>query len=521
MEITNDNIRKILPKMTSNLNTNIKILKNKIGNLKYTDDCNQTLLHIFVGDKFDEPKCLLAIKSLLKAGLSPNLLDDFAYNFIQNALYTGYSENFILEIMEESLKYNLNVNHVDSDKDTIMHTAIYSDDYNGEVINIYKLLVANGFDSTKVDQDGWNILGAMQKEGKFSNVQIQQVKEIFKRETNGYFENNQGDLMVPETKNKIETNNVESFTLTEKQIQELEKYGRVLNKKNYLVAPTIGREKELENLIITLAQKKKNPLLVGEPGVGKTVLVEELAYRIKNNQVPNFLKGKVILEVTPSEIVAGCKYLGTFEQNMTELMKVCEKYEAILLINEIHTIFGVGSTERQNNDMASMLKYYIDSNDLKVIGTTTNKEYMEYFSSDALKRRFSKINLLEPKDEILYQILNKVMNDYFLETGITFKNEMIKRDIIDIIVKATERKVQMNPLYNPDLSIYIIDKAFAFATVYDSEFITQEHFIKSFELTDELYESTRQDAILRLKNIEDDVVIEKPATKILKFKPRN
>lgn len=504
--------------MTYDLDINIKIIKKEVGALAYEDEYGQCLLHIFVDEKFDEELCLLAIQALLKSGINPNKLDCYEYNFIQNALYTGYSEEFILKIIKESLKYGLDVNHSDYDKDTMMHTAIYSDDYKGEVINIYKLLVGNGFDSTKVDSEDYSILGAMQKEGKFSTFQIQQVKEIFLKETDKTFANEEVKEELDNSTSQIK--NIEVQSLTVKQIQELEKFGRVLNKKQFNTSPTIGREKELENLIITLAQKKKSPLLVGEPGVGKTVLVEELAFRIQNNQVPNFLKGKAILEVTPSEIVAGCKYVGMFESNMTELMKLCEKYEVILLINEIHTIFGVGSTENKNSDMSSMLKYYIDSSDLKVIGTTTNKEYMEYFSSDALKRRFSKISLVEPKDEVLYHILNKVINDYTLETGIKFKNESIKKEVIDIIVKATERKVQVNPLYNPDLSIYIIDKAFAFATVYDSEFITTEHFAKSFELTDELYDSTRQDAISRLNNIEEDIVIEKQPTKIIKFKPR-
>lgn len=516
MAVTNDDVKKILSKMTYDVDTNIKTIKKEVCSLAYEDEHGLCLLHIFVDEKYDEELCFLGIQALLKVGLNPNKSDWYEYNFIQNALYTGYSEEFILKIIKESLKYGLDVNHVDYDKDTIMHTAIYSDNYKDEVINIYKLLVENEFDSTKVDGDKNNILEAMEVEN-FTVSQINEVKEIFQKVTDGYFDKEEAE----DVENNIsQIKNIEIQSLTVKQIQELEKFGRVLNKKQFNTAPTIGREKELENLIITLAQKKKNPLLVGEPGVGKTVLAEELAYRIQNNQVPNFLKGKVILEVTPSELVSGCSYVGMFEKKMTELMKLCEKYEVILLINEIHTIFGVGSTDKQNNDMASMLKYYIDSSNLKVIGTTTNKEYTEYFSSDALKRRFSKISLLEPKDEVLYRILNKVINDYSLETGINFKNESIKEEVIDIIVKATAKKVQMNPLYNPDLSIYIIDKAFAFTTVYDSEFITPEHFVKSFELTDELYDSTRQDAISRLNNIEEDIVIEKQPTKIIKFKPR-
>lgn len=177
--ITKRDLKIILSKMINNINYNKKIINNKLGNLKYKDDTNQTLLHIFVDNKYDERKCFLAIKSLLELGLDVNAEDDFEYNFIQTALYAGYSEKFILDIIKESLKYNLDVNHVDEDKDTIMHTAIYSDDYTGEVINIYNLLVDNGFDSTKVDKDNRNLIDAMIHQKQYSVSQIKELANIF------------------------------------------------------------------------------------------------------------------------------------------------------------------------------------------------------------------------------------------------------------------------------------------------------------------------------------------------------
>ena len=135
--LNKNNIRVLLSKMTKDMHSNVKKIKRAFGSLDYTDDDNQSILHILVDDKYDETKCFLAIKSLLQIGLSPNLEADYNYNFIQTALYAGYSEEFILNIINESLKYNLNINHVDSDKDTIMHTAIYSEDYLGEVERIY------------------------------------------------------------------------------------------------------------------------------------------------------------------------------------------------------------------------------------------------------------------------------------------------------------------------------------------------------------------------------------------------
>jgi len=501
--LSKKDIRDLLKKMTDDMHSNVKKIKSVFGSIYYTDEENQSILHILVDDKYDEEKCFLAIKSLLQIGLSPNLEADFQYNFIQTALYTGYSEEFILNIINESLKYNLNINHVDADKDTIIHTAIYSDDYLGEVEGIYDLLCSNGYDCTKVCSEGRNLLEAMIFQKQYSEEQIQRFKTKFEKR-------------YPKIKQKAPVVSVIP-TLSDEDILEFEKYGKILNNKNYIVAPTIGREKELKNLMITLAQDKKRPLIVGESGVGKTSIVDELAYRIRTGQVPGFLQGKIIVEITPGDIVAGCKFVGRFEENMTKVMKLCERLDAIVFIDEIHTIYGTGASLEKNNDMAAILKHYIDRSNLKVIGTTTEKEYEKYFSNDTLKRRFEKITVKEPTEDILYQIVNKVIEDYYLKNGIFFENENIRSKIVNIILGATEKsyRIYNDIVNNPDLAISIVDKAFAFAKVYDSEFITAEHFIEGFECCDRIYEFTKKQAIEKLKKL--DTSITKPVQKILKI----
>lgn len=501
--LSKKDIRDLLKKMTDDMHSNVKKIKSVFGSIDYTDEENQSILHILVDDKYDEEKCFLAIKSLLQIGLSPNLEADFQYNFIQTALYTGYSEEFILNIINESLKYNLNINHVDADKDTIIHTAIYSDDYLGEVEGIYDLLCSNGYDCTKVCSEGRNLLEAMIFQKQYSEEQIQRFKTKFEKR-------------YPKIKQKAPVVSVIP-TLSDEDILEFEKYGKILNNKNYIVAPTIGREKELKNLMITLAQDKKRPLIVGESGVGKTSIVDELAYRIRTGQVPGFLQGKIIVEITPDDLVAGCEFVGRFEENMTKVMKLCERLDAIVFIDEIHTIYGTRASLEKNNDMAAILKHYIDRSNLKVIGTTTEKEYEKYFSNDTLKRRFEKITVKEPTEDILYQIVNKVIEDYYLKNGIFFENENIRSKIVNIILGATEKsyRIYNDIVNNPDLAISIVDKAFAFAKVYDSEFITAEHFIEGFECCDRIYEFTKKQAIEKLKKL--DTSITKPVQKILKI----
>ena len=508
-----NNIEFLLSKMTNDLHSNIQKIKGTFGSINYTDEDNQSILHILVDNLYDEDKCFLAIKSLLQNGLSPNLEADYNYNFIQTALYAGYSEAFILNIIKEALKFNLNVNHVDSDKDTIMHTAIYSDNYMGEIEKIYDLLCSSGFDCTKVCSEGRNLLEAMIFQKQYSKEQIEDFKRKFEKT---YFKIKQ-DNHKTIVGNGVVKQVTATSLLSDKDILELEKYGKVLNKNNYMFSPTIGRETELKNLMVTLAQDKKSPLIVGESGVGKTAIVDELAYRIKIRQVPNFLQGKIILEVDPSAVVAGCQYVGMFEDNMIKLIRLCQKLDVIIFIDEIHTIYGIGSTKAKGNDMASILKHYIDRSNLKVIGTTTEKEYEEFFGIDTLKRRFEKIIVKEPTDDILYQILDKVIGDYCEKSEISFENENIKDQIVKIILNATEKSHRLynDVVNNPDLAISIVDKAFAFAKVNESKFITVEHFMEGIQYCNRIYESTKEQAIAKLKKI--DTSISKPTQRTLKI----
>lgn len=508
-----ENIRNLVATMTEDINSNIRKLKNAFGSLEYVDDSNQSLLHILVDNKYDEHKCFLAIQSLLKIGLNPNLEDDFNYNFIQTALYAGYSETFIIKIIKESLKYNLDINHVDSDQDTIMHTAIYSDDYLGEVINIYQILIDNGFDSMKLDHEGRNLVEAMIYQKQYSKEQIIEFKELFLQNTK------LKEKTVPSTdSNKliVSKNNMGFKQLSDQEIAELEKYGTILNKKKYFSSPTVRREKELKELLINLMREKKSPLIVGKSGVGKTVIVDELVYRIQTGQVPKFLSNKIIFDIDPNEIVAGQKYVGEFNKKMKKLMKLYEKYDVILFIDEIHTIYGTGAGTKGSIDMAAVLKRHLDQTPLKIIGTTTEKEYAQFFSPDALKRRFEKIIVKEPSFEVLLQIIHKVMEDYSFKDKIPFRNEQIKDQIAKIIMELTSEGNRdfQDIVHNPDLSITIIDKAFAIAKFYNSELIEPDHFIESFDYGDgsRLSKYAKEHAISKLKKIR----IEKhPVEKVL------
>ena len=230
----------------------------------------------------------------------------------------------------------------------------------------------------------------------------------------------------------------------------LNEFGTVLNDevtdKIYL------RDKEITNIMEVLLRKNKNnPLLIGHAGVGKTALVKELARRIKVGDVPVELKNKKIISVQVSTLISGTKYRGEFEARVNDLIKECIKNKNIILfIDEIHTIMKTGSSEGAI-DAGNILKPYLCSGDIKIIGATTISEYNEYIKKDqALLRRFTPIMVNEPSLKDMEFILNKVKKSY--EEYYKLK---INKNIVNYIICNTDK--YMPNLYNPDKSIEVLD----------------------------------------------------------------
>ena len=166
---------------------------------------------------------------------------------------------------------------------------------------------------------------------------------------------------------------------------ELFNVGTILNDKVASFDTVIGREKELNNLIEVLLRKKKsNPLLIGSAGVGKTAIVEELARRIKNKEVPTMLEDKIIVELPMGDLVSGTKYRGEFEERLTKIIKeVIKNKNIILFIDEVHTMVNAGGAEGAIN-AGDILKPYLARGELKVIGATTTGEYEKFIAKDKL-----------------------------------------------------------------------------------------------------------------------------------------
>ena len=226
--------------------------------------------------------------------------------------------------------------------------------------------------------------------------------------------------------------------------------------------PLIGREAELERTIQVLCRKEKNnPLHVGEPGVGKTSLAYGLAARIEAREVPERLLDCRIYELDLGTLLAGTQYRGDFEKRLKTIMEsVRNEGRAIIYIDEIHNLIGAGRTGDGSMDASNMLKPYLESGDIRFIGSTTYEEYNRYFArSKGLVRRFQQIDILEPSIEETIHIVEGLKEKYEEFHGVTYQS-----DVIPYAVKASVRYI--SDRFLPDKAIDLVDEAGAYREIH-------------------------------------------------------
>ena len=224
--------------------------------------------------------------------------------------------------------------------------------------------------------------------------------------------------------------------------------------KSGKIDPVIGREDEIDRVMQTLCRRKKNnPLLVGEPGVGKTAIAEGLALKISQNQVPKVLQDAKIFALDMGSLVAGTKFRGDFEKRLKGIINELKTInDAILFIDEIHTLVGAGATSGGSMDASNLLKPALARGELKCIGATTYQEYRNFFDKDkALSRRFAKVDVEEPSVEDTFAILKGVQHKYENYHNIFFEDESLQR-AIDLSVKYIHDR------FLPDKAMDIIDE---------------------------------------------------------------
>src|SRR5450432_4007102 len=250
-----------------------------------------------------------------------------------------------------------------------------------------------------------------------------------------------------------------SSNTQESSFNALNKYGRNLNEmaRQGKLDPVIGRDEEIRRTLHILSRRSKNnPILVGEPGVGKTAIAEGLAHRIVNGDVPENLRSKIIYALDMGQLIAGAKYKGEFEERLKSVVKEVagSDGEILLFIDEIHTLVGAGGGEGAM-DAANILKPALARGDLRAIGATTLNEYQKFFEKDkALERRFQKVMINEPNVEDAISILRGLKDRYE-----THHHVRIKVEAIISAVELSQRYI--TDRFLPDKAIDLIDESAA------------------------------------------------------------
>ena len=288
----------------------------------------------------------------------------------------------------------------------------------------------------------------------------------------------------------------------------LERYGENLTQVKYLVNPAVARDKELKELVMVLLTPEKSAVLVGKPGIGKTAIVEGLAYRMQLGDIPNALKGYSVYKISTPSLIGNH---GGENKVMALVNELKTKEKIILFIDEIHMLMGANNQGPM--DLANMFKEGLSRGTIKIIGATTVDEYERYILRDkAFLRRFEKIDIAEPSQEMCVQILMRTVPKIEAQTGVKLAyTDFIKENIMKFIVNMTseyKRVYEISSRY-PDIALVVLRQAFSAALYDNSDRVMFKHIYEAIKNTKAVYPDViKKELVLFKEKFVDELTME-------------
>lgn len=330
------------------------------------------------------------------------------------------------------------------------------------------------------------------KEIKKITTKIVNDKKVSNKELNTllYFLNN-----INEYKEQFNKNNNDQKK--DKSIKASD-YITTLTNKDF--EPASGIDSYLEKIMICLASDKKNPILIGQSGIGKSTIVNDLALRIKGGEIPVFLKKKKIIDIT--NLITNTKYAEKLKDEFEKLILGIIKNNDIVFIDNIESIITL------DNCLIDIVKNNIKNNNLKVIGTISKNNYNEHFYNSDINKLFEEINVSEPTNEMLYEIIHQTFINYSAKYNISYFYNM--DEIIPSFIELTSKnnRIKNDNLYsdkddigNPSLVVEIIDKIFAHARLNNQKSLTIDNIKYALESCDKIYDDKKNEILTNLSNI--------------------
>lgn len=296
--------------------------------------------------------------------------------------------------------------------------------------------------------------------------------------------------------------------MNNEKISMLERYGVDLTTKEYITDPAIGRDNEIKQVILTLLTPEKSALLVGKPGIGKTAIVEGIAYRIQKGMVPDALKNYSLIKVNITSLIGETMSDGNIENRIDLLVReLSDRLNTIIFIDETHLLVNKAG----GMDFANMLKAGLDRGQIKMIGATTTEEYEQYILRDrAFLRRFQKIDVLEADKKTVVKILMGTIPKLEKQIGVKINYQLfITEKIMSFIVEMTDEYKRVYEIASryPDICLTIVANAFTYALYDNRRQVTIKDFYKAICNAKNIYDDVKVKEIERFKEVFKDLIV--------------